>query len=257
MLKSKESLYLIANWKLNKGKKETLEFLEKIPANFNKDQKVICAIAPVFTALDSAFLHLPLGLSLCAQDVFYEFQGSFTGECSSEHLKEVGVSYCIVGHSERRILFHENSEDVAKKAKSCFKSFITPIVCVGETLEERKNGLLFEVLQKQLEPVLKYTETYKEKGMVVAYEPVWAIGTNICAKKDEIDDAHGLISQIILKGQSDSLNKIKILYGGSVNLENISELVLLPNVDGVLVGGASLQVSSFLAMVKMLEKLIG
>jgi triosephosphate isomerase (TIM) len=249
MHSAKSDLFLIANWKLNHGKQETLNFLSEIALSFSYNKNLTCAIAPIFTALDSASYQLPFGLKLCAQDVFYEFSGAYTGECSATHLKEVGVDYCLVGHSERRRLFYETNEDVGKKALACFKAGITPIVCVGETLFERKNDLLEKVLCEQLEPVLKYIYTHKDQGLIIAYEPVWAIGTGIAASKEDADMAHKIIKKIVFK-------KNKVLYGGSVNPQNIKEIVSMPHVDGALVGGASLQVSMFMIMVKELEKLI-
>jgi len=151
---SKERLYFFANWKLNKGKAEVLDFLYKLKDQFKPAPHLTCGIAPVNIALDAAFGALPDGLKLCAQNVFYEEKGAFTGECSAPLLKEIGVSYCLVGHSERRKLFFENNLDIALKAESLFKSGITPIICIGESLKERQEGLWPEVLSQQILPVL-------------------------------------------------------------------------------------------------------
>lgn len=245
---SKKELYFIANWKLNKGKKETLEFLSSIKERFNANPKLICAITPINIALDAAFMALPKGLKLCAQNVFYEEKGAFTGECSAPFLKEIGVSYCLVGHSERRRLFFESNLDVALKAQSLFKAGITPIICVGETFQERQEGLLEKVLLQQILPVLEKCEIYAKGGLIFAYEPVWAIGTGISATPIEVEKAHKIIKEYS--------NKIKVLYGGSVTLENVDELCQNPFIDGVLVGGASLQVSSFLGMIEKLSQIL-
>lgn len=236
---------LIGNWKLNHSKASAKEFFEHI-AKALIYAPVDLGIAPVALQLDFAADQLKhTAINVVAQNVFYEEKGAFTGEWSAIQLKELGVSMAIVGHSERRSIFHESDEMVAKKAHACLKAGIKPIICVGETLVEREQGNLQAALERQCRAVMKELEPYNEE-LIFAYEPVWAIGTGRSATAQEANEAHEIIRRILAK-------PIKILYGGSVSPQNIKEIVSMPSIDGALVGGASLQVDSFLSMVKELS----
>lgn len=237
---------LIANWKLHHTKASARDFFERIIPLVAPIKDVDIAIAPVALILDFAAQYLKLSsISVVAQNVFYEEQGAFTGEWSAGQLSELGVKLALVGHSERRVLFKETDQDVAKKARACLKAGLIPVICVGESLAERDKGLLNSVLERQSRVVLE--EIADLDGTIVfAYEPIWAIGTGRTASAKEASEAH----KIILDSVGD--RPVKIIYGGSVKPENIREIVSMPYVDGALVGGASLQVDAFLSMVKEL-----
>lgn len=194
------------------------------------------------------------GVKLAAQNVFHEPKGAFTGEWAVSHLLELRVSYCIVGHSERRAMFGETDEVVAHKTRACLINSLTPVICVGETLTEREAGKTHQIIERQITAVLKCLEDVKKSPLVFAYEPVWAIGTGKTATPEQAEEVHQLIRQLLAKTWGPGLaEESRILYGGSVNAGNISELAIQNNVDGALVGGASLQPESFLSMVKTLQ----
>lgn len=245
---------LIANWKLNHTRQSAGAFVDKVMGKTDHPS-LIPAIAPVAPMLD--FLGRALdgcNILLAAQNVFYEEKGAFTGEWSASHLAELGVRYCIVGHSERRKIFFESDEDVKKKARACVDEGIIPIVCVGETAHQRQQDQTTEVVTSQVAAVLGANGKNIGAGPVVfAYEPIWAIGTGNAASPQEAQRIHGLIRERIAQTVHDDFaQNMQILYGGSVTSENISDFVAMPDVDGALVGGASLQADSFLSMVAKL-----
>lgn len=234
---------LIANWKLNHSKASARDFFEHVVPALARIESVDVAVAPVALHLDFVAQKLAgTSISVAAQNLFYEEKGAFTGEWSAGQLKELGVKLAIVGHSERRTLFKETDQDVAKKALASVKAGIIPVVCVGESLAERDAGLLGQVLERQCLTVMN--ELSGEYEIIFAYEPLWAIGTGRSATAVQANEAHKIIRQLV--------PNLKIIYGGSVTPQNIKELVSMSHVDGVLVGGASLQVDSFLSMVKEL-----
>lgn len=247
---------VVANWKLNHTKSDMNKFFNDFLPNINNNN-IDIAIAPVNTILDAASVKLQNSeVFLCAQNVFYT-QGAYTGECSVAHLLEIGVKYCIIGHSERRQIFFEKDEDVNKKALACLQNNIIPIICIGENKEQRDLGLVKKIITQQLENALKGIENFT-KPFIIAYEPIWAIGTGITPSEAEINDAMSII-RLILEEIFD-INKAKetiLLYGGSVNEKNIDNLAKKCSIDGVLVGGASLQASSFLTIVKAISNLKG
>ncbi len=185
-------------------------------------------------------------VSVGGQNCYWQTSGAFTGETSPEVLKQMGAKFCLVGHTERRQLFSENDEKVARKVKALQSQGIVPIVCIGEQLDERENKQTFAILRRQLDVGL--SEAVAGKPFWIAYEPVWAIGTGKVATPDQVMEAHGLIREWI-KGKFPDQSKAPILYGGSVKGSNASELKL-PNVDGFLIGGASLDVASFLGILR-------
>lgn len=209
-------------------------------------------IAPVATVLHAACdLSKGSSLEIAAQNVFYEAHGAFTGEWSAEHLRELGCKYAIVGHSERRHYFAETDEDVAKKVKACFEQAIIPIVCVGETLQERQTNQVETVLSRQVKAAVSQISALKAGELVFAYEPVWAIGTGLTASCESAQEAHHLIrSQISDIFDPDTASKTRIIYGGSVKSDNIYDLAKKPDIDGALVGGASLKSDSFLSIAR-------
>lgn len=243
---------LVANWKLNHYRQDALSFAEQIKGRIKKTASLDIAVAPVATLLHEVGCALrETSVDLAAQNVSGFHAGAFTGEISAQHLKEQDVKYCIVGHSERRSLFGEKDADIGKKVAALNEQSIIPIVCVGETLAERQSNLWQQVLARQCEGAFALLGPKAE--VVIAYEPIWAIGTGVAAHHTDAEEAHNFIRQELVKylGQERSLTS-RIIYGGSVSVENIGTFMEQPNIDGALVGKASLQVSSFLSMVEVL-----
>lgn len=239
----------VGNWKMNKTLRETEVYLKEFLLKL-KDLEVLdkeITIAPPFTALSLAG-NLIRGsfLKLSAQNACWEEKGAFTGEISPIMLKELGVTWVILGHSERRHIFNETDEIISKRVFGVYKAGLIPILCVGETLEERKTEKTLEVIERQLKEGLKYLKEIKGEDLVIAYEPVWAIGTGINATPSQAEEVQAFIRKKLAEMYSSQVaEKVRILYGGSVTPENIEELMKEPNIDGVLVGGASLEVERF------------
>lgn len=246
-------LPLIAgNWKMHKTPTETAELLSalvaRLPATLS-DREVV--VAPPFTALETAARALrgsPIRLS--AQNLHAETYGAFTGEVSGPMLKAVGCQYVIIGHSERRQYCGETDEQVAQKIKAAQRDGLTPIVCVGETLAERERGDMFAVISRQIRAGLTGQSVPAIATLVLAYEPIWAIGTGKTASPEQAQEVHATIRQTLveLAGQS-SAAAVRIVYGGSVKPDNVDGLLAQPDIDGALVGGASLQADSFARIV--------
>ncbi len=215
-----------------------------------RDTEIV--IAPPFTALYPVAQELrDSNINLGAQNTFWEDSGAYTGEISPQILKDVGCSYVIVGHSERRQYFGESDEDIGKKVSASVRNGLFPILCIGESLEERENNLTFSIIETQLTGGLRELTPEEAKKVVIAYEPIWAIGTGKTARPSQIQEVH----QFIRKGLSERFNsklaeEIQILYGGSVKPDNIDELMAEKDIDGALVGGASLDADSFARIVK-------
>ncbi len=238
---------IAGNWKMYKTcfeAAETARHLVKLVADA-KDVDIM--IAPQFTAL-SPVSEIVKGslVSLGAQNLFWEKEGAYTGEISAEMLIAAGCSHVIIGHSERRQYFDETDDTVNKKINSAIKGQLTPVFCVGETEKERESKDTFSVLDKQVTLGLKGFSSDQLEKLVVAYEPVWAIGTGKTATSDQAQEVHQFLRSMLEKIFGDSFSKtIRILYGGSVKPENISELMAMPDIDGALVGGASLDAETF------------
>lgn len=242
--------YIFAgNWKMHKTLSETREYFEKFLGYLKEfdfsDREIV--IAPSFTSLAySRKLTDGSSVKLAAQNCCWEEKGPYTGEISPAMLKELGVIYVIVGHSERRHIFGETNELIAKRVKGVHSFGLIPILCVGETLEERKAGKTFEIVETQLKEGLKFLDKVSGEDLVIAYEPVWAIGTGINATPVQAEEVQSFIrKKLEEKYKKEIAEKIRILYGGSVTPENVGELIAQPNVDGVLVGGASLDPEKF------------
>lgn len=235
---------VVGNWKLNHLKPKMLDVLSELLVGLETMSNVDIAVAPVTTLLDSACKHVQsTRLQIAAQNVFYASHGAYTGEWAVEHLRELGVSMAIIGHSERRQYFGETSISVAQKAEACLDGGVLPIVCVGESLLERESGQVYQIIEKQLEPVLKLASPDK---IVIAYEPIWAIGTGKNASPEEIGEVHAFL-------RAHTSAQTRLLYGGSVNASNAASIFAVPNVNGALVGGASLEAASFLAIARALD----
>lgn len=242
---------IVANWKMYKTISEALTIVASVRAGIHKATECAVVICPPYTALAAvgqALKDSPLELG--AQDMHPETEGAFTGEISPIMLKELGCRYVIVGHSERRSHFHETDEFVNKKVKTALKFNIVPIVCIGETLEEREARKAFEVVKSQFDTSLKDLTEDDIQRSVIAYEPVWAIGTGRTATPEQAEQMHSYIRRLLHEkyGEENS-SRVLILYGGSVKPENMSALMQKPNVDGALVGGASLKADSFTQIV--------
>jgi triosephosphate isomerase len=208
-------------------------------------------VAPPFTALHAVKAVLEGStIALGAQDMHWENEGAFTGAVSPVMLRDAGCSHVILGHSERRQLFGETDDGVAKKAEAAFKHGLTPIVCVGEMLAERESGRTMEVTQRQTERALRALTGDQVARLVVAYEPVWAIGTGRTATPDQAEEVHAYLRRLVDRSHGEAAAAaVRILYGGSVKPDNIGSLMAQADIDGALVGGASLTAASFLKIV--------
>jgi triosephosphate isomerase (TIM) len=243
--------FISANWKMNKTIEETGEFINSFLPMVKDVTDVDILIAPPVTSLQAAAgLLKATNVKLGAQNVFYEEKGAFTGEISPGMLLSAGCSYVIIGHSERRQYFMETDEIVNKKIKTARKNGLEVILCIGESLKEREENKTFEVLERQLTGSLKDISL---EGITIAYEPIWAIGTGKTATKEQANEAHAHIREWLNKNR-EGADKTRILYGGSVTPENIKSLMAEPEVDGALVGGASLKPDSFAGIVKGARK---
>jgi len=245
---------IAANWKMNKTIAETEEFINSFLPMVRDVTDVDIIIAPPFTSLINAFRLLQgTNIRLAAQDVFYEEKGAFTGEVSPVMLLDAGCNFVIIGHSERRQYFSETDEVVNKKIRTSRKNGLEVILCIGESLIEREEGKTFEVLEGQLSGSLK---DILLGGVTIAYEPVWAIGTGVTATPRQANEAHEFIRGWLRKQYGKDADKTRILYGGSVTPENIDSLTAEPEVDGALVGGASLNPQGFAKIVKAAKRRI-
>ena len=244
---------IAGNWKMFKTGPEAIATAEKLVqlAEGVKDTDIM--IAPTFLSLPLVSRALTGSIiKTGAQNLFYEKQGAFTGEVSADMVKAAGADYVIIGHSERRQYFHETDENVFKKIKAAFGAGLTPILCIGETDEEKKAEKTFSVLDKQIRNGLKgFRSSDEVNGLVIAYEPVWAIGTGNVATPDEVENTHRYVRSLITDIYGKTLaNTTRILYGGSVKPDNVSTLMLKENIDGALVGGASLEADTFIKIIK-------
>ena len=243
---------IAGNWKLNKTIKEAIELVTLLKRLIQDTQSVDVVVCPVYTALsDVSEVLIESEIKLGAQDLYWEEKGAFTGEVSGSLLKDAGASYVIIGHSERRQFFHETHETVNKKTKAALKAGLIPIVCVGELLKEREAGQTFEVIQRQLEGAFVNFSKEEIQALVLAYEPVWAIGTGKVATPQQAQEVHAFIRKEIAKMfGAETATSLRIQYGGSVKADNIADLMREADIDGALVGGASLDAQSFIDIVK-------
>lgn len=240
--------FIAANWKMNKTVGETRDFLAQFISEVRDVSGVDIVIAPPFTSLVTASSELKgTNIMLAAQNVFHEEKGAFTGEISPLMLIDIGCRYCIIGHSERRQYFQETDETVNKKIATAKQTGLGVILCIGETLGEREAEKTFDVLSRQLETGLSGIEP---RDIVIAYEPIWAIGTGKTATPEQAQEAHAFIRERLRISYGNNAEKFGIIYGGSVTPENVDSLMACKDVDGALVGGASLKAESFSRIVK-------
>ena len=242
---------IAGNWKLHMNPKQTTEFVaavkDKLP-EASKVEALICAPAVDLESLANAAAGTNLRVG--AENAYFEDEGAFTGETSPKVLKEMGMNYCIIGHSERRGYFHETDDDINKKAKALFANGVTPIICCGESLETREANKQEDWVVSQIKAALAGLSADQVSSLVIAYEPIWAIGTGKTASSDQAEEMCKTIRDTVkdLYNEETSEN-VRIQYGGSVNPGNVKELMAKPDIDGGLVGGASLKPDSFLELV--------
>lgn len=247
---------IAGNWKLNNTIEEATTLVEDIKVKImdcNKAQMPVVVVCPVFTALSavSKLLKNGAGIELGAQNCYHKDSGAFTGEVSVPMLKEIGAEYVIIGHSERRQYFGETDEAINLKAKAILSHGLIPIICCGETLEQREAGQTDNIVKNQIIADLKDLTAEQIAGSVIAYEPIWAIGTGKTCESVEANRVIKLIRDTVAEiAGKDAADKIRILYGGSVKPETIEEQMSQSDIDGALVGGASLKADSFVELVK-------
>ena len=244
---------IAANWKMNMTLGETSGFFEKFLRELGDDRKVDVVVVPPFTALAKAneILRDVQNVKLGAQNMHWEKPGAFTGEISAEMLRELLVNYVVLGHSERRTLFGETDEIVNKKVHAALTNSLRPIVCIGETLAERDGGQVEAVLERQVRGSLAGLSEDQMEETVIAYEPVWAIGTGRTATPQQAQEAHAFIrNQISAMFSPEIAAKVRIQYGGSVKPNNAGELMSQADIDGALVGGASLDPRGFAEIIQ-------
>jgi len=239
--------FLAANWKMNKTIAETREFLRDFIPTVKPVTDVDIVIAPPFTALSAASEAIQgTNVRIAAQDIFWEEKGAYTGEVAPAMLLDAGCTHVIIGHSERRQYFHEDNTVVNRKVRAAQKAGLGVIFCIGESLEEREANKTFDVIRCEAEEGL---EGIDADNLVVAYEPIWAIGTGRTASPEQAQEVHAFIRDVLKKRYGDAAESIRILYGGSVTPENVSSLMACRDVNGGLVGGASLKPESFAKLV--------
>lgn len=245
--------YLIAgNWKMNKNTVEAVALAEHIVLEVGQQTEVQIVICPPFTALESVAKTIESSnLHLGAQNMHYAVSGAYTGEISPEMLRHLFVTYVIIGHSERRIHFHETDALIKRKLRAALDDNLKPILCIGETQQERKSGKSLPIVRAQLEAVLNEVPQEKAKWMTIAYEPVWAIGTGQNATPEMAQEAHSMIRSYLKEQFGNAIaHQVRILYGGSMNPQNAADLLAQPDIDGGLIGGASLKVTDFVAIIE-------
>lgn len=241
------------NWKMNKNLSETIELISGIKKELeNGETNAEVIICPPFTSLETAkALIKDSKISLGAQNLHQEENGAFTGEISADMLKSVGCEYVIIGHSERRTIFNETDDLINEKIKRTLAAGLKPIFCVGETLEERENNQTDQIIETQIREGLSGISEESLENLIVAYEPVWAIGTGKTASPDQAQAVHKYIRTLLTDSFSPEMAESTVIqYGGSVKPDNAAELFSQPDIDGGLIGGASLKADSFVEIIK-------
>lgn len=245
-------LIIAANWKMNKGPAETAAFIESfLPRARELVEACDIVIAPPFVSIPAASgLLVESPVALCAQNASQEEEGAFTGEVSTTMLNELGVNHVILGHSERRSIYGEDDLLINKKVKKCLAAGLQPVFCIGETLQERESGQLEEVLRRQVSGGLADLSHEDMSAVVLAYEPVWAIGTGVTATPEQAQEAHAFVRTLVAEQFGKEIAEAtRIQYGGSVKASNSADLMARKDIDGALVGGASLEAGSFLDLI--------
>ena len=245
---------IVGNWKMNKTRDEALQFIYAVKNEVASSEVVESAICAPFPYLRCLVKRQGESLRVGAQNMHFESSGAYTGEVAPDMLTAIGVSYVVLGHSERREMFNETDEVVNKKVHAAFENGLTPIICAGESLEERENGTTNQVVDTQTVAALSGLTEDQVKQVVIAYEPIWAIGTGRTATAEQANETIGYIREVIERVYGcDASNAVSIQYGGPVNPSNIKELMAQEHIDGALVAGASLDPQSFLNLVNYQE----
>ncbi len=253
-VRKQKKFVIAANWKMNMTSAETEHYLEVLNHYDFSDRNPVILFPPspyLYLMKKFSGPHIQYG----TQNVYFAEKGAFTGEVSTVMAKDLGCAYSILGHSERRNIFGETDELIGKKVKACFKAGIRPVLCIGEKLEERRSGQYAQVLRSQLKNALADTAVRDAEHLLVAYEPVWAIGTGESAAPDQIEETHRFIrEQLVSIFGADSGREIPILYGGSVNPDNIEKTALCEEVSGFLIGGAALDAGRLMQMMDVFNE---
>jgi triosephosphate isomerase len=243
--------FIAGNWKMNATRAEGVALASAVAAKVGTESAVEVAVCPpslYLEAVGQAIRNSAVGLG--AQNCYHESKGAFTGELSPQMVRDIGCAYVILGHSERRQIFKESNQDVSRKALAALGAGLIPIVCVGETLDQRQTGKTATIVREQIEGSLAGLTVEQVAKIVIAYEPVWAIGTGVVATPDQAEEVHADLRKLLESRYNLQVaSAVRIQYGGSVNAENAASLLGQPNIDGALVGGASLKAESFLAIV--------
>ncbi len=254
MKEKNKDLIIAGNWKMNKTPKEAEKLINKLKTkNKNSACKIVLCVPFIDIPLATDLTQNTL-ISIGAQNCYFKKNGAYTGEISAEMLKEIGVEYVIIGHSERRIYFNETDEQINKKINSALNSGLKVIFCIGENLQERENNITEEKLIIQIKNALHKVDKSQIENIIIAYEPVWAIGSGKTPNKDELDHICQIIRNTVFNMGKILPEKISVLYGGSINSKNAKEILTLPNVDGGLIGGASLDIEEFLKIINCTAK---
>jgi triosephosphate isomerase len=245
--------FVAGNWKMNTNSRTSVELADRLATGSieTAGHSVTVAVFPPFVYLKAVGDALNgSSISIGAQDLYFEPDGAFTGEISIAMLKDIGCNYCLCGHSERRHVIGETDELINRKVSAAISGGLLPVLCVGELLEERKAEQTQEVVTRQIEKGLASLSAEKLEAVTIAYEPVWAIGTGLTATPQQAQEAHDFIRKLVARMYSDRLaSEMRILYGGSVKPNNAADLMVQEDVDGLLVGGASLKADDFLAII--------
>lgn len=246
---------IAGNWKMNKTLSEAQAFVEAVKNNLPSSDNVESVIgAPALFLAPMAYLRQGSELKLAAENSYFENAGAFTGENSPAAIVDLGVEYIIIGHSERREYFHETDEDINKKAKAIFANGMLPIICCGESLETYEAGKAAEFVGAQVSAALAGLTAEQVASTVIAYEPIWAIGTGKSASQDDAQKMCKVVRDVVAADFGQEVaDKVRVQYGGSVKPENVAEYMACPDVDGALVGGASLEAESFLALLDFVK----
>jgi len=245
--------FIAANWKMNKGLVQSQQFAEEIRAYYEKHKisHIDIVLCPPYTSLEAVHRKINgSGIKLGAQNMHHESMGAYTGEICASMLKSCGAEYVIIGHSERRQYCNETNSTINKKVLKALDEGLKPILCIGETLQEREDKITEGVIEEQLKSCLSHISEEQMESIVIAYEPVWAIGTGKNATPHQVESVHNFIRKKLKKMYpDDTAEKVRIIYGGSINPENAKELFALETINGGLIGGASLEVQSFIEII--------
>jgi len=251
---SQKSFIIAANWKMHKTARDVFEYLQSLSRLQWSDKNTVILFPPSIYLFMAKELLKGSRARYGLQNMHWEKQGAYTGEISPGMAVDLGCRYAIIGHSERRNIFHESDEMLKKKVEASFEYGISPVFCIGENLEERKANRFKDRIKQQITSCLNYKCSERYGNLIIAYEPVWAIGTGLNAAPEQVEEAHGYISEVLRDSFGQEIAaKIPILYGGSVKPGNIAEIAAAKGVSGFLIGGASLKIEEFYGMIKSLE----